>query len=254
MLDIRAVSVYNGRNLQKNEVIFLFRRFWRKLIPAYAIFPLITTGLMNILAFYGPKLVQVFTGSANMTDMTTAFDWATPFAPVWVIPYILSFAFWTFQYITVTHEGEKLACRLVAADFVAKVVCLCFFIFLPTTNVRPEVTRSDFVGFLMRLIYTLDTPTNLFPSIHCFVAWLGTRFIYDCKHLKHRTAVSILCTMGSILVFLSTLFTKQHVAYDVLAGVAVAELGYAVARWTRLPILFERLNDRFQKTRLVNVL
>ena len=78
MLDICAVSVYNGRNLQKNEVIFLFRRFWRKLIPAYAIFPLITTGLMNILAFYGPKLVQVFTGSANMTDMTTAFDRATP--------------------------------------------------------------------------------------------------------------------------------------------------------------------------------
>ena len=119
MLDIRAVSVYNGRNLQKNEVIFLFRRFWRKLIPAYAIFPLITTGLMNILAFYGPKLVQVFTGSANMTDMTTAFDRATPFAPVWVIPYILTFAFWTFQYITTTHEGPKLACRLVAADFVA---------------------------------------------------------------------------------------------------------------------------------------
>ena len=232
----------------------MFRRFWRKLIPAYAIFPLITTGLMNILAFYGPKLMQVFTRSANMTVMTTAFDRATPFAPVWVIPYILTFAFWTFQYIATTHEGPKLACRLVAADFVAKLVCLCFFIFLPTTNVRPEVTRSDFVGFLMRLIYTLDTPTNLFPSVHCFVAWLGTRFIYDCKHLKHHAAVSILCTVGSILVFLSTLFTKQHVAYDVLAGVAVAELGYAAARWTRLPVLFERLNDRFQKTRLANVL
>ena len=39
-----------GAICKKNEVIFLFRRFWRKLIPAYAIFPLITTGLMNILA------------------------------------------------------------------------------------------------------------------------------------------------------------------------------------------------------------
>lgn len=232
----------------------MFRRFWRSLIPTYAILPLVTTGLMNFLAFYGPKLVQVFTGSANMTDMTTAFDRATPFSPVWVIPYILTFAFWTFQYITVTHEGPDFACRLVAADSVAKIICLCFFILLPTTNVRPEVTRSDFVGFLMRLIYTLDTPTNLFPSIHCFVAWLGTRFIYDCKHLKHRIPVSILCTFGSILVFLSTLFTKQHVVYDVLAGVAVAELGYAVARWSKLPVLFGRLNARFQKTPLARIL
>lgn len=232
----------------------MFRRFWRKLIPTYAIFSLITTGIMNILAFYGPKLVQVFTGSANMTDMTTAFDRATPFSPVWVVPYILTFAFWIFQYICTTHEGPKLACRLVAADFVAKLVCLFFFIFLPTTNVRPEVTRSDFIGFLMRLIYTLDTPTNLFPSIHCFVAWLGTRYIYDCKHLKHRALVSALCTIGSILVFLSTLFTKQHVFYDVLAGIGVAELGYAVARWTKLPLVFEHLNERFQKTPLARIL
>ena len=106
----------------------------------------------------------------------------------------------------------------------------------------------------MRVIYTLDSPTNLFPSIHCFVAWLGTRYIFDCKHLRRRGLVSALCVVGSILVFLSTLFTKQHVIYDVLGGIAVAEIGYFAARWTKLPVLFERLNDRFMKTRLAKIL
>ena len=59
--------------------------------------------------------------------------------------------------------------------------------------------------------------------------------------------VSALCVVGSILVFLSTLFTKQHVIYDVLGGIAVAEIGYLAARWTKLPVLFERLNDRYKE-------
>ena len=232
----------------------MLRRFWRRLIPVYAIFPLITTGIMNIVAFYGPKLIQALGFARPMTDMTTAFDLATPFRPVWVLPYIATFAFWIFQYLTAAQESPELACRLAAADFTAKLICMAFFIFLPTTNVRPEVTQSDLCGFLMRVIYTLDTPTNLFPSEHCFIAWLGTRFIFDCKRLEHRRLISGLCIFGSLLVFLSTLFTKQHVVYDVFAGIAVAEIGYAAAKWTPLPRLFSRINERFQKTRLARIL
>ncbi len=231
----------------------MFRRFLRKLIPEYAILPLAATGIMNLIAFYGAKLVQLF-ASPSMTDMTTALDRATPFAPVWALAYIGTFLFWTYQYITVAHESPKMACRLMASDVLAKLICMIFFIVLPTTNVRPEVTGSGLCPFLMRVIYTLDSPTNLFPSIHCFVAWLGTRYIFDCKHLRRRGLVSALCVVGSILVFLSTLFTKQHVIYDVLGGIAVAEIGYLAARWTKLPVLFERLNDRFLKTRLAKIL
>ncbi len=226
------------------------RKQLRRLIPSYAAFPLMMTGVMNIFAFQIPKLLQIFTGSAGMHDMTTAFDAATPFLPVWVYVYVATFAFWTYQNITVAHESPEAANRLFAADLPAHLICFLFFVLLPTANVRPEVVGSGFTAWLMRFIYWIDTPTNLFPSIHCYVAWLGTRLMFDCKTLKHKTPICIACVIGSLLVFLSTLFTKQHVVWDVLAGVAVAELGYCISKYTRLPVLLGRLNERFMATKL----
>lgn len=236
------------------EVISLFRRTLRRVIPAYASFPLLLTGLMNLFAYQGAKLVQLLFSSQEMLDMTGALDRRFPFAPVWVLAYVGTFVFWFYQYTTVARESPEKAYRLATADAVAKLICLFFFIFLPTTNARPTVEGSGFVPWLMRLIYALDTPTNLFPSIHCFVAWLGTRFMYECRLPKHRVLTGVLCTVGTLLVFLSTLFTKQHVLWDVVSGVAVAEIGYWVARLTPLPTLVSRLNDRFMKTRLARIL
>lgn len=226
------------------------RKQIRRLIPSYAAFPLMMTGVMNIFAFQVPKLIQMFTDPAKMHDMTTAFDAAWPFEPVWVCIYVATFAFWTYQNITVARESPEAANRLFAADFPAHLICFFFFVLYPTTNVRPEVTGTGFAAWLMRLIYWIDTPTNLFPSIHCFVAWLGTRYIYECKSLRHRALSNILCTIGSLLVFASTLFTRQHVLLDVVSGVAVAEIGWLVARFTKLPNVLERLNEKFMKTRL----
>ena len=64
----------------------------------------------------------------------------------------------------------------------------------------------------------------------------------------------ILPCVGSVLVFLATMFTKQHVFYDVISGVAVAEIGWLVARYTGLPRLFERLNGRFLRTKLAQMI
>ncbi|MDE6635131.1 MAG: phosphatidic acid phosphatase, partial [Lachnospiraceae bacterium] len=75
------------------------------------------------------------------------------------------------NYILATHEGKEAWFRFAAADMLSRVVCLVFFILLPTTNIRPEITTSDFTSRLVQLIYALDKPTNLFPSIHCLVSW-----------------------------------------------------------------------------------
>ena len=125
---------------------------------------------------------------------------------------------------------------------------------MPTTNVRPEVEGTGFIPFLMRFIYWVDTPTNLFPSIHCFVAWLGTRYMFECKKLRHKGLTCVLCVIGSILVFLSTLHTKQHVLPDVVSGIIVAEIGWFTARFTKLPKVVERINEKFMKTRLCKIL
>lgn len=232
----------------------MFRRFLRKLIPTYAIMPLVMTGVMNVLAFYGTRVIRDLLGMTYMMDMTTSFDRAIPFLPVWVIAYIGTYLFWTYQNIKVAQECEAMAYRLVSADFTAKVICFVIFLVLPTTNVRPELREGSLWASLLGIIWKMDSPTNLFPSIHCFVAWLGTRLIFDCNKFKRKSLVCILCVIGSILVFLSTLFTYQHVVYDVIGGVVVAEIGYLVGKYSPLPKLFEKLNHKFMKTKLAKIL
>lgn len=232
----------------------MFRRLLRKIVPTHAILPLCLTGLTMICSYTGAKLFQLLFGWENAIDITSSIDSNTPFLPVWILVYIGSYFFWIYQYSTIAKESPAAACRLAVADAVAKCICLVFFIALPTTNVRPEVECGGVIGFLMRFIFMVDTPTNLFPSIHCFVSWLGTRYLFECKKLRRKGLTCALCLILTIMIFLSTLFTKQHVLIDVFGGIAVAEIGWLVARFTSLPSRLERLNEKFMHTKLCRFL
>ena len=124
----------------------MLRRLLHKIVPPENSLPLAITGLMNLIAFSGPKLLQVLGWSLPMHDMTAAFDRAFPFSPVWVFVYVAAFPFWIYQYSVVAKESRSLCYRLVAADFAAKVICLLFFVLLPTHNVRPPLETGGFTG------------------------------------------------------------------------------------------------------------
>lgn len=228
----------------------MFRQYLRRLIPTYAILPLCLTGLTNLIAYQGAKVFQLLFGFENAVDISSAFDLATPFMPAWILVYIGTYLFWIYQYTAVARENIQAACKLAVADGAAKLICLFFFIVFPTTNVRPEVEGNGVISFLMRTIYLLDTPSNLFPSIHCFVAYMGTRYLFGCKKLRRKALTCILCCVGTLMVFASTLLTKQHVLIDVFGGIAVSELGWLVARFTKLPQKLEPLAEAFPKTKL----
>ena len=114
----------------------MLRRLLHKIVPPENSLPLAITGLMNLIAFSGPKLLQVLGWSLPMHDMTAAFDRAFPFSPVWVFVYVAAFPFWIYQYSVVAKESRSLRYRLVAADFAAKVICLLFFVLLPTQDLE----------------------------------------------------------------------------------------------------------------------
>ena len=100
------------------------RKQLRRLIPRYAAFPLMMTGVMNLFAYQLPKLFQLFLDPSEMHDMTTSFDAATPFLPGWVWVYVATFVFWTYQNVTVAQESPEAANRLFAADFPAHFIFL----------------------------------------------------------------------------------------------------------------------------------
>lgn len=87
-------------------------------------------------------------------------------------------------------------------------------------------------------LYSIDAADNLFPSIHCLVSWFCYLGIRGRKEIpRWYQSVSMVI---AILVFASTLLTKQHVIVDVAGGILLAEFCFFIGRKTDLYRIYER--------------
>jgi membrane-associated phospholipid phosphatase len=94
-------------------------------------------------------------------------------------------------------------------------------------HLRPQVfAHNNIFTQLTAHLYSIDTPTNLFPSIHVFNS-IGVH-IALCHNqalakIKWPKIVSfVICTS----IVLSTVFLKQHSMFDMLTAFAMAFLLY----------------------------
>ena len=204
------------------------------------------TLLLPALALVWNQLVY-YTGSFLGKDgpflrMGIPLDRLVPFLPWTVSIYFGCFLFWAALYLLMARQDREAAYRFFCADFLSKAVCLLFFIFLPTTLTRPDVAGTSLWAELTRLLYRVDAPRNLFPSIHCLVSWLCFVGARNCRGLP-RWGVWVTAALAA-LVCLSTLTTRQHVAADVAGGVLLAEVSYWIAGRPGLLRPFSQAMDR----------
>lgn len=194
------------------------------LIPKYAIKPLALALLVNSCVYMGIAQLRRF---LTFSSLETPLDTALPFLAPFVLFYVLAFVQWGLNYLLIARDSKELCYRFAFGNIIAKLICLFFFVFLPTTLARPEVTGTDLCSRLVRLIYTFDPPVNLFPSIHCLESWCCIRasFLLKKSNRTYQTATLIM----SLSVFASTLFIKQHVIADVFGGIVVFEVGFRLA-------------------------
>ena len=192
--------------------------------------------LYQCIVFSGTRL---FTAGWRHWHMATALDGAVPFLPWTVAVYVAAYFFWAANYLLAVRQGEDRAWRFLAADMLGKTVCLGTFLLLPTAIIRPVIPAEAPLGRLLGLIYMLDTPDNLFPSIHCFNSWLCWAGIRGRGEVSARyRAFSLLMALA---VGVSTLTTRQHVLADVAAGFALGELCWQLAGRTGLGAWYGRL-------------
>lgn len=202
------------------------------LLPLWAV-------LWNQTVYYG--------GNALARDMPhhSLELWIDPLIPVlpWTVSiYLGCFLFWAVIYVLLAKEEPEIACRFYLADFLAKGICLAFFLLLPTTNLRPSLPGSGLWERLLGLVYQMDAPTNLFPSIHCLVSWLC---FLGVRRIKGFPRWGVWLTgLTAVCICLSTLTTRQHVAADVAGGVLLAEAAYRTAGHPVLLKPFSRLAQR----------
>lgn len=115
--------------------------------------------------------------------------------------------------------------KLCACMFTGMIVCLILCMLFPNgLNLRPDLNtlgRENLGTWVMQLLWTADSPTNVCPSIHCQSSGAMALCFSHSKLCKGRPWLKWLAWGWALLICASTVFTKQHSIIDVVLGLAM---------------------------------
>ncbi len=204
-------------------------------VPNYAVIPLLLVLGWNCLVYYGVGLLAPL---RQFHEVHTALDDRLPLLPGFVYIYVLAFLQWGVGFLIIAKDSKARCYQVLSGELVAKVIALVILLLVPVTMRRPSFTPVGLSGHLLALIYAIDRPINLFPSLHCLESWQVFRGSVRLKRYGRWYAWAQL--VFTLLVFAAVLLVKQHVWPDVVAGIAVGELG----RWLAKRLGADRLLAR----------
>lgn len=206
------------------------------------IIPVVVAAIAYLLAYYIPKFVIDYNKIHILTsDLDRKIKLFSPF----VIIYFGSYLQWINCLLIVAKQETKLGYKMISTLIIGSLIGMIVFLVYPTGVERPEIIPITFFDYLVEYLYKADTIANACPSFHCFCSALVVLALLKCKDIKKGTL--IFNTIFSILVFASTLLTKQHVITDVFCGIALAIICSYITNHFTFTKLFEKLNSRFIK-------
>ena len=91
-------------------------------------------------------------------------------------------------------------------------------------------------------IYTIDTNTNVCPSIHVIGSFAALFALLDSGVFHKRPVWQIVCWLITILICASTVFLKQHSALDIVFALPLCLVGYLTCFVHRKEISKKRNN------------
>jgi membrane-associated phospholipid phosphatase len=169
--------------------------------------------------------------------LSTEVDGMIPFLPVFIIPYIIWYAFIFGYLVYFWYKDTQVYMKTLTVIVVGELICFLIYFFFQTTVPRPNLVGDGILIDLVGMIYSHDQPYNAFPSIHVlttFAIILASISIRN-KHTMHSIFIPI---MGSLII-LSTLFVKQHYILDMFASMFLTSFIYG--------IVFELIEFKFSK-------
>ena len=159
-----------------------------------------------------------------------AIDRYIPFVEVFIIPYLLWFAYIAVAGIYFFFREKESFCKLMCFGMIGMTIFIIVSYVYPNgLELRPDTFIRDNIFIqLTRMIYSMDTPTNVLPSIHVYNSVAAFSAIHTCKNLQKHKGIRTGSFILTTLIVLSTMFLKQHSIADVATGITCAVATYVL--------------------------
>lgn len=175
-----------------------------------------------LLLFFGLD----FFGREPEYILHSRLDDMIPFNEWFAIPYFLWFAVFPLSLLAFLLLDKEDFLELSFVVFVGAAFSFAAYVLLPNgLELRPEVLpRENLLSSLMQLIWLIDSPNNVCPSLHVSISTAVALVTLRSRKLAGRWCLKSAVVLLMALICVSTLFVKQHSAWDLLAGVVLSVL------------------------------
>ena len=160
--------------------------------------------------------------SLNMHLHRISFEWekSIPFIPEMIVPYFSEYFLPLLLIFVITErELRQFAKAMTLAIFVSGL----FFYYFPAECMLERPTEIPRFASWFALLYSLDKPHNLFPSLHITFSTLSVMMLW-----QPRVPIWFKRVLGIwlFLICVSVLTTHQHHLADILGGFVLSGICY----------------------------
>ena len=165
----------------------------------------------------------------HYTVIHTVVDDKIPFCEWFVIPYLLWFLYvsgFTLYMLFTDEKSYHEICTYLAIGMTVFLVVSAVFpniLFL-----RPQtMPRDNVLTRICGMLYAVDTPTNVTPSIHVYnsIAVMIAAARTHAKLFRSWLSKTVMAAVG-LSIILATMFLKQHSFSDVVIATGLALCSY----------------------------
>lgn len=165
----------------------------------------------------------------NYQVIHVAMDDYIPFCELFIVPYFLWFAYVAAVVVFLFFKNKQDYYKTCVFLFTGMTIFLAISTLWPNGHhLRlAAMPRDNIFTQAVAFLWKIDTPTNLWPSIHVYNS-LGAHFaVMRSAELKEKKGIRIASFFLCVSIILSTMFLKQHSVFDVVTGIALGSVMYA---------------------------
>lgn len=177
-----------------------------------------------LLACYVPLYLVIFflvEAAVPQTEYWVSYlpiDDRIPFWPPAVLGYLLWFPFLLGTGLWLFCREPRAFRRMMRFMIVSFTSISIFYVLWPNgQDLRPaSLGEPGVFPRLVGLVYSIDTNTNVFPSLHVVGCCMATNAYFDAPSLRPLRGWAV---FASLLICCSTVLVKQHSVLDLIGGV-----------------------------------